>query len=124
MIDDGRSGCLIPHGAEWRISDTRDLCVPVVAKRDSGVLVAHDRAERPVHDRVLPIEARATMRPAVAGISLGWLMCMVWNLVHWPGKSTRADAAQRRSAKTIVRSIRQETVIGPMLPGTGAIASR
>ena len=74
MIEDGRSGCLIPHGAEWRISDTRDLCVPVVAKRDSGVLVAHDRAERPVHDRRLPIaarEVRATMRPAVAGISVG-----------------------------------------------------
>ena len=36
-----------------RISDTRVRCVPAVSYRERALAVAHDNAERPVHDRAL-----------------------------------------------------------------------
>ena len=39
------------RAAASRILDTRVRCVPAVSYRESALAVAHDNAERPVHDR-------------------------------------------------------------------------
>ena len=59
---------LEPQGPSTsRKSDTRVLYEPEVMIRESGVVVAFDSAERPVHDRTLP--RRGACRPALPRVA-------------------------------------------------------
>lgn len=56
-----------------RISDTRVLCVPTIARCDSGLSVAEDIADRPVHERARSVDTRCAARRPMLELSSGML---------------------------------------------------